>query len=126
MIKEIHPPNKIYIKFIDKKKGWGVFCKEKILKDEIVEYCYGIIDNYNTSALKDYTFTLNEKNLNAGDVIHSLGYGGVYNHNDEPNVKWDVIGNIIKFTAIQDIEIDQEICTYYGAYYLETFKTRFI
>jgi SET domain-containing protein len=126
MIKEIHPPTKIYIKFIDTKKGWGVFCKEKIFKDEIVEYCYGVIDNYNTSSLKDYAFTLNEKNLNTPDVIHALGYGGVYNHSDNPNIKWEIVGNILKFTATQDIESGQEICINYGVGYLDKFKTRFI
>ena len=127
MVKEIHPPNKIYIKFIDTKKGWGVFCKEKILKGEMVEQCYGIIDNYKTAPLKDYTFTLNEKNLvGTFDAIHSLGYGGMYNHSNEYNAKWEVMGNIIEFTATQDIEIGQEICIYYGVGYLEHYKTRFI
>ena len=56
MINEIHPSNKIYIKFINIKKGWGVFCKEKILKglpkkstrkqkDEAVENLISTIKN---------------------------------------------------------------------------------
>ena len=128
MIKEIHPPTKIYIKFIDTKKGWGVFCKEKITKDEIVEQCYGIIDNYSdASSLKDYSFTLNEKLAGlTNDVIYALGYGGVYNHSDEPNASWVVDGKTLEFYALRDIEIGEEICTYYGVGYLEKFKTRFV
>lgn len=34
MINRIQPPNNIYIKYINSKKGWGVFAKEKILKTE--------------------------------------------------------------------------------------------
>ena len=126
MIKEMHPPTKIYIKFIDTKKGWGVFCKEKITKDEIVEQCYGIIDNYETTPLKDYVFVLNTKNCQNNDAIHALGYGGIYNHSDEPNIEFENIGKIIEFKATRDIEIGEEICHNYGVGYLEKYKTRFI
>ena len=37
MIREIYPPKKVFIKYINQQKGWGVFCSEKILKGEIVE-----------------------------------------------------------------------------------------
>ena len=52
MITEIHASNKIYIKFIDTKKCWGVFCKEKILKDLEIEIAnkkniISIINYYN-------------------------------------------------------------------------------
>ena len=34
MIREIYPPKKIFIKYINQQKGWGVFCSEKILKGD--------------------------------------------------------------------------------------------
>ena len=126
MITEIHPSNKIYIKFINIKKGWGVFCKEKILKGEIVEQCYGIIDNYKTTPLKEYTFELNTKTWETNDSIMPLGYGGIYNHSDEPNIVYDIIDKIIEFKATKDIEIGDEICHNYGKGYIENWKTRFI
>jgi SET domain-containing protein len=126
MINEIHPPTKIYIKFIKNKKGWGVFCKEKILKGESVEKCYGIVDNYTTSPLKDYAFSIN-KNGSGDDLIHLLGYGSIYNHNDDANIIWKVVEtNIIEFIAIKDIEIDEEICHNYGKRYLKFYKSKFI
>jgi SET domain-containing protein len=126
MINEIYPPTKIYIKFIDTKKGWGVFCKEKILKGEIIEQCYGIVVHGETAPLKDYAFVLNQKNWQNNDAIIALGYGGIYNHSDEPNMVYIIIGKIIEFTATQDIEIGEEICHNYGKGYLETWKTKFI
>lgn len=126
MVDEIHPPKKIYIKFINPKKGWGVFCKEKISKGEIIEQCYGVIDNYETSALQDYVFMLNEKIPESLDVIHALGYGAVYNHSDDSNASWSISGNVLEFVAVRDIEIDEEICTYYGVHYVEKYKSRFI
>jgi SET domain-containing protein len=126
MITEIHASNKIYIKFINTKKGWGVFCKEKILKDEIVEQCYGIIDNYETTPLKHYCFVLNTKNWQNHDAIMPVGYGAIYNHSDTPNITWQNKGKIVEFIATQDIEIGEEICHNYGEGYLEKWSTRFI
>ena len=126
MITEIHASNKIYIKFINSKKGWGVFCKEKILKDEIVEQCYGIIDNYQTTPLKDYCFVLNIKNQQNHDAIMPVGYGAIYNHSDTPNITWQNIGKIVEFIATHDIEIGEELCHNYGEGYLEKWATRFI
>jgi SET domain-containing protein len=126
MIINIHPPNDIYIKYINSKKGWGVFAKEKILKGEVVEVCYGLIDNYITSPLKDYAFSIN-KNGSEDDLIHLLGYGSIYNHNADANIIWKVVEtNIIEFIAIKDIEIDEEICHNYGKRYLEFYKSKFI
>jgi hypothetical protein len=126
MITEIHASNKIYIKFINTKKGWGVFCKEKILKDEIVEQCYGIIDNYETTPLKHYCFVLNTKNWQNHDAIMPVGYGAIYNHSDTPNITWQNKGKIVEFIATQDIESGEEICHNYGEGYLEKWSTRFI
>ena len=126
MINEIHPSNKIYIKFINIKKGWGVFCKEKILKGESVEQCYGLIDNYETTPLNAYTFALNTKHRYNNDSLMPLGYGGIYNHSNEPNIAYELIDKIIEFKAIQDIESGDELCHNYGEGYLEKWKTRFI
>jgi SET domain-containing protein len=60
------------------------------------------------------------------DVLHSLGYGAVYNHNEIPNIEFRVLDNIIiEFTAITDIEVGDEICHNYGPYNSEK-KSKFI
>ena len=125
MIREIYPPKKVFIKYINQQKGWGVFCSEKILKGEIVEQCYGLSDNYATCALKDYVFSTTP-DFSTMDVLHSLGYGAVYNHSDSPNIEFRVLDNIIiEFTAITDIEVGDEIRQNYGPYDPEK-KSKFI
>jgi SET domain-containing protein len=122
MTTEIHPSNKIYIKFINKKKGWGVFCKEKIEKNEIVETCYCIVDNHNTTSLKNYVYN---KNNTSSDVYYCFGFGSLYNHSDIPNIKFRVIDedkHIVTFTALKDIDINEELCIYYGDNAFEKFQ----
>lgn len=121
MITEIYPSNKIYIKFINKTKGWGVFCKEKINKDEIVETCYCIVDNHNTTSLKKYVYN---RNKTSSDVYYCFGFGSLYNHSNIPNLKFDVADehrHIVTFTALQNIDINEELCIYYGENAAEKF-----
>ncbi len=82
----IQLPTKIYV---DKSPvhGWGVFAKEKINKDELIE-----------------------------EQVLAMGCGGIYNHSNNPNAYW--YSNNEKrtfcFFALRDIEIGEEIFTFYG------------
>jgi hypothetical protein len=125
MIHEIKQTNKLYLKIIDNNLRWGVFTNSKIEKGEIVEYCHCILDNYYTSALNDYTFRVNVKSQ---DVYHCLGYGAIYNHSFEPNIEWKFDYNngfpLIKFYAIRDIKVDEELRHNYGPGYWENKKIK--
>lgn len=120
MITEIRQPNNLYLKWIDDIKGWGVFTDSVIHKNDVVEVCYCIIDNYETSALKDYVFSVNGNTM---DVCHCLGYGAIYNHSYDNNIIWEAIHYesyiLIEFTAARDIEIGEELCHNYSNIYWE-------
>ncbi len=116
-------PTKIEIKE-SPNKGLGVFAKEKILKDEIIEICPLIkLDvPFTSDVLNDYRFGYPRK---GGDkiLVIVLGYGSIYNHNDQNNADWrDGKPMTFEFFALRDIEPGEEICTSYGG--LEYFKQR--
>lgn len=118
MIAEIIQNNKLFLKFIGDELGWGVFTNSIIKNGEVVEYCHCILDNYVTSPLKDYIFSPKSDNF---DVYHCLGFGAIYNHNSDPNIKWVFIENdghpLFKFYALRDIQIGEELTHYYGNEY---------
>ena len=110
-------PTKIYV---DKSPihGWGVFAKDKILKEEVIEECpiveLPIQKGESTSLLIDYRF-----NFPCGEWEHqvvALGYGSIYNHSNEPNAYWMSLNDrrTFLFIANRDIEPGEEIFTYYG------------
>jgi SET domain-containing protein len=114
---KIVPNQKLYIKKIDNNKGWGVFTKKEIKKGEVVEICYCMALHMDRTGFINYAFGI--KNTNS--TLLPFGYGCIYNHSNEPNIsyKLDINNKIITFTAILDIEIDEELCHNYGKGYLE-------
>ena len=98
-------PTKIEIKE-SPNKGLGVFAKEKILKDEIIEVCPLIkLDvPHNSDVLDDYRFYYPKESNNPYYII-SLGYGSLYNHNNQNNADWrDGKPMTFEFFALRDIE----------------------
>jgi len=93
-------------------KGLGVFTEDFIKKDSIIEVCH-IIEHFSRhdDALKYYNFTDKNERL-----FIPLGLGCIYNHSNEPNIKFDVIykDKVIIFTSLKDINIDEELCHNYG------------
>ena len=119
----IQVPTKIEIKE-SPNKGFGVFAKEKISKGEIIEVCPLIkLDvPHNSSTLFDYRFYYPKKGDNRKYVV-ALGYGSLYNHNNQNNADWrDGKPMTFEFFALRDIEPGEEICTSYGG--PEYFKQR--
>ena len=112
-------PSKIYV---DKSPihGWGVFAKEKILKDEIIEECpiiqLPIEKDDDVSLLIDYRFNFPTGTNDWTEQVIPLGYGCIYNHSDNPNAYWYSIEDkrTFIFLANRDIEPGEEIFTYYG------------
>lgn len=108
-------PTKIEIKE-SPNKGLGVFAKEQISKDEIIEMCPLIkLDvPHNSDVLDDYRFYYPKESNNPYYII-SLGYGSLYNHNDQNNADWrDGKPMTFEFFALRDIEPGEEICISYG------------
>ncbi len=116
---QVFPPKKVYIseskvpnpengQFIP---GKGVFVLENIKKGEIIEVAPILILEFSDfvdtkwNLLFEYYFWMDDC------VVLALGYGSLYNHSKNPNVKYEINKNekIITFTAIKDIKKDQEI-----------------
>ena len=120
--------NKICVRKSD-IHGHGIFAKEDISKDEVLEvsrllrlawrmayqqdpvirdYCWG-----NTSCKCD------QCKMHGPHAYLALGYGSIYNHHNVPNTKihFDFDNNCYTVTSVMDIQKDQEIFTNYGADY---------
>lgn len=98
--------------------GWGVFAKDKIYLNEILEEIPFLVLPINkgdmSSLFIDYRF-----NFPSGDwryQVLPMGFACYYNHSNSPNAGWhtDDENEIFVFTTNRDIEKDEEICTYYG------------
>jgi len=103
------------------RKGNGVFAIEDIDRHEIIESAPIVIfhmDTYDTlykiygerHIMFDYPFEWGGDN-----VAFSLGYGGVYNHNIDPNAGWinDYENNGLKFITKKSIKKGEEITIRY-------------
>jgi hypothetical protein len=115
----IEIPKKIYI---DKSPvhGWGVFAKETILEGEVIEECpiltLPIYDGESSPILIDYRFNFPSGSEGWTEQVIPFGYGGLYNHSDTPNANWysNNEKRTFLFFATKNIEIGEEIFTYYG------------
>ncbi len=124
--------HQLYIKNI-KGKGRGVFCREKILQDEVIEICQLIVlpaADYETavsSRLADYFFNFVKEEQTLTLV---LGFGSLYNHAIHSNAAYQLdreSRNMIYY-ALEDIPAGKEISINYsgeqGITYAEWFESR--
>lgn len=104
----------ITIKYSEKLSCRGVFANKKYKFGDILEICPTILVPFKISKpLQAYPFKYNDTHN-----LFPLGYGGMYNHSDTPNVLWDITDNLsIKLTVIKDININEEIFISYGNQY---------
>ena len=98
--------------------GWGVFAKDVILSNEILEeipfLILPIVKGESSPLFNDYRY-----NFPSGDwkyQVVAMGFATYYNHSNTPNAGWytDEQNEILVFTTIRQIEKDEEIFTYYG------------
>jgi len=98
--------------------GWGVFAKDDINENELLEEIPFLILPINkgdmSSLFIDYRY-----NFPSGDwkyQVLPMGFACYYNHSNTPNAGWytDEENNIIVFTTNKFIKKDEEIFTYYG------------
>lgn len=114
----IYPPKKVYV---DKSPihGLGVFASELIYRDEIIEVCplydLGVNMQEQNDIMINYRFNW-PQGINPISLVLPWGYGCIYNHSENSNASWrsNIRNYTFEFFAIRDIEIGEEICTYYG------------
>ena len=100
-------------------KGLGCFATKKIFEGEIIEECHlltlPIVPGEPSSLFNDYRFNYPQFG-DLEELVLPLGYGCIYNHNDNNNAKWQdhPYYKAFQFVAVRDIEPGEEICTYYG------------
>ena len=125
---EYYSPSKVIIGESN-VHGRGIFATQSIPEGDIVERCpmvpLGFRSRYHTDP-QIYRYLYSQPPCpcreceNHGFVFHMiLGYGMMYNHQDNANTKWvfdynNFIGDIV---AIKDIEKDTEIFVDYGTKY---------
>jgi len=121
-MKKLLSSDKVYI---GKSKifnaGRGVFARDDIKKNEIIETCPIIevprhdMSNLKESILVTYFFYFG-KNKERLAIV--LGFGSIYNHSYKPNSKFKIKNKekIIDFIALSDIQKDDEITfNYYNS-----------
>jgi SET domain-containing protein len=100
--------------------GWGVFAKEDIMEGEIFEECpvLSLPLNYGeTSALLiDYRFNWPSGVMEWQEQVVALGFGSLYNHNENANAYWysDNENRTFKFVSNRIIKQGEEIFVWYG------------
>ena len=115
----IFPPKKVYLADSKVSKagngefipGIGVFAAENIKKGETIEVAPILILEFTDfidtkwNLLFEYYFWMDDY------VVLALGYGSLYNHSENPNIKYKISKEekTITFTAIRDIKKDEEI-----------------
>lgn len=124
-MEHLQGPDKVIVKE-SPGRGLGCFARQRIIKGEIFEECHLIkVD----CGFIDYSF--NWPRQNPQFQVLPLGYGCIYNHSNTPNANWDphqTKNMVFCFYALRDIEIGEEIFTYYGdqGYWNERSHTKVI
>ncbi|MDR3490492.1 MAG: SET domain-containing protein-lysine N-methyltransferase [Gammaproteobacteria bacterium] len=90
--------------------GYGVFAEKDISKGDIVEECYTLVSLNRESDFLNYYFNA------AGKNGFALGYGGIYNHSDDPSIsfEYDADNQIIIYKARRAISKGEELFISYG------------
>ena len=99
-----------------KKLGRGLFATESIPAKTVIEKSPLIVIpaiesvKFEDSTLGSYVYEFKD------GLGIALGYGSLFNHNDNPNVAWKVLEKekCILFWAIKDIPPDQQLFIDYG------------
>ncbi len=119
-MKKLSPSEKIYVaqsRIVPGERG--VFAQQQIKKGECIEICPILrISKDDTAAIHEeslvsYMFYFGDKK---DEALIALGFGSLYNHTDIPNAQYTIKSeeNIIEFTAVKDIQKDEEITVTYA------------
>jgi SET domain-containing protein len=108
----------------------GVFATEDIRADEIIERCPMVVLNWRMNYQKDpaiwaYCFTnscpCEECKKHGGHFLMVLGYGQIYNHQDNNNasIKFDMKNQTADIVCLRPIKKGDEIFVNYGPSYFQ-------
>lgn len=106
--------------------GYGVFAIDKINKGEIIEECHLLVIPFKLGEFNSFLINYKFNYPSIGKIeeyVIPLGNGCIYNHSENNNAFWrtNEEHKTFEFIAIRDIEIGEEVYTYYGdASYWET------
>jgi len=98
-------------------KGRGLFATRCIIKGTIIEISHTIEELRSllqpNNILGIYSF---ENKFDKTKILIALGFGSLFNHDNNPNVDWKVIkkGKFIRFKALKDIWPREELLINYG------------
>lgn len=102
--------------------GWGVFTTARLEADVLVESCpFLIVPEADTLAkpLCDYVFRLtNDKaDPNYPFRVLALGWGGLFNHANEPNIQYSSVvkRRLLHFTTSRPVLAGEQLFVTYGA-----------
>ncbi len=100
--------------------GRGIYANQNIFKNEVIARCELLVlypydmSLINKTPLARYTFKYN----NEQDCL-VLGDGMLFNHSNEPNVRYRLIEYdgrmIMEFSAIDQMEVNEQLLIDYGA-----------
>ena len=110
--------------------GYGVFAKEEIKNDEIIEECFYIVQPYTNPYNADYLYRWPQTGKHKFNVL-ALGFGCIYNSSktlEERNSKWetDESNNILLFKSVKTIKKDEEILIYYGVNWWKKYEKKYL
>ena len=97
--------------------GRGIFARQSIKKDEVIEECPVLVVPRKDYPLLKKTI-LHNYYFMWGKITCGIcfGFGSFYNHSYKPNAtyKKDIKNQLIRFVAIRDIEKGEEITVNYN------------
>tara|TARA_B100001564_G_scaffold58022_2_gene44746 strand:+ start:3066 stop:3476 length:411 start_codon:yes stop_codon:yes gene_type:complete len=110
-------PKKVRIDYSPEKPIWGMFACAPIMNKEVIEEC-PVIPLDGENPLPDYRFAWPKSPTDVPQILClPLGYGAVYNHSrNNSNANWinhPELDRVFQFIATRDIEVGEEVCTYY-------------
>jgi hypothetical protein len=122
-------PKKVIVKMSKPELGLGVFATEDIKVGELIERCPMIQMTWRSRYLNDPTITkymysdsgckCEHCKIHGHHMFMVLGYGMIYNHQDDPNTEWRFNYNnlLADVVAIKPINMGDEIFVHYGSNY---------
>jgi hypothetical protein len=111
----------LYIKDTGTAKGRGAYASRAHAKGETVESCPVVLFTGSYASVPEEVRKLLFNwgvlaNTQAGHCL-ALGYGSMYNHENPANMRYeaDAEANVLRFVAIRDIAVDEELTVNYNA-----------
>jgi len=126
---EYFQSKKIIVKMSHPEMGLGVFATEDIEAGELIERCPMIqldfrAKYHNDVQIHKYCYSnkgceCKECQVHGSSLFMVLGYGMIYNHQDEPNTDWNFsfLNLIADVIAAKPIKAGEEIFVTYGPNY---------